>query len=95
MGRKCFVLIGLIVMSNLLAGCAVYRTEKDYGNSFRLAKLNQTLNPEAEKNLNPVYGFDGQTAQKVIGAYRKDFETRYAPPRFPLGVTLGQTMQQY
>ena len=94
MKRKCFVLIGLIVMSNLLAGCAVTRTEMDYGNSHRLSKLNQTLNPEAEKNLNPVYGFEGQTAQKVIEAYRKDFETRYAPPKYPLGVTLGQTMQQ-
>ena len=95
MKRKCYVLIGLIVMSNLFAGCAVTRVEKDYGNSYKLSKLNQTLNPEAEKNLNPVYGFEGQTAKKVIGAYRKDFETRYAPPKFPLGVTLGQTLQQY
>ena len=74
---KALALLILIpaVASMLLAGCAeVTRVEMDYGTSYKLSKFNQTLNPDAEKNLDPVVGLDGQAAGKVMDRYHKEFE---------------------
>jgi hypothetical protein len=66
--------MGLVAVIMLAAGCAPTRLEMDYGTSYKLSKYNQILNPEAEKNLKPVTGMDGQAAQAVLDKYRKDFE---------------------
>lgn len=68
------VLISFLVL--IAGGCAALpsRVEMDYGNSFKQARSNQILNPEAGKNLNLVSGFDGQAARTAIDNYRKDFE---------------------
>jgi len=79
------VFIGLIVVIMLLTGCTYrnanletwkgdYRVKEDDGNSYRLAIYNQTLNPEAEKDLKPVYGLEGEAANAVIERHRKGFE---------------------
>ena len=67
---------GLIVMVVFLAGCNgnIKRLETFYGKSYKQAKYSQIVNPEAGKNLNPVYGLDGHAAQNEIGAYRQAFE---------------------
>lgn len=71
---------GLIVLAVFLAGCSsngnIKQLETFYGKSNKQAIYSQTVNPEAGKNLDPVYGLDGQAAQKEIGAYRKGFETQ-------------------
>jgi PBP1b-binding outer membrane lipoprotein LpoB len=65
----------MLILALILIGCATpSRVEMDYGNSFRMAVKNQTLNPGAEKNLAPVTGFDEQAAQITMEKYRKDFE---------------------
>jgi hypothetical protein len=53
---------------------AMIRVEMDYGTSYKLAIHNQTLNPDAEKNIEPVYGIEGQIAEKNVEKYRKSFE---------------------
>ena len=64
---------GLVVVSALVAGgCATSRLEADYGNSFRQAKSNQVLNPEASNNIAPVTGMDGQSAQAIIKTHRTE-----------------------
>ena len=80
------VFIGLIIVVMFLTGCTYrnanfetwkgdHRLKDDYGNSHRLAIANQTLNPEAGKDLKPVYGFDGRAAEKVVeGQYIKRFD---------------------
>ena len=81
------VFIGLIIVVVMfLTGCTYRdanmeawkgdnRLKADYGNSQRLAISNQTLNPEAGKDLKPVYGFDGRAAEKVVeGQYIKRFD---------------------
>jgi len=75
MMKRYFVIIGVIAMFCIAAGCAqpLTRLDMDYGTSFKLAKFNQTLNPDAEKNLTPVSGLDGGAAQASIEQYRKDF----------------------
>lgn len=88
MNKTFFVLINLTVIVMLLGGCTVFesRLEKDYGNSHRLAIVNQTLNPEAEKNLEPVYGIDGKTTNIIVESFQKGFEERSRDPKFPLDV---------
>ena len=58
----------------LAIGCAPSRVAMDYGTSFELQKYNQTLNPEAEKNLEPVVGIDARAAQNIEDKYQKSFE---------------------
>jgi len=70
------------------AGCATSRVETDYGTSNKLARFNQTLNPDAEKNLQPVEGMDGQASQKALDTYRKGFEKpAQAMPSLVIGVS--------
>ena len=52
------------------------RLEKNWGRSFEAAKYNQTLNPEAEKNLAPVEGLDGSSAERIMESYKKGGEQK-------------------
>jgi len=61
----------------------------DYGTSHKLAKFNQTLNPGAEKNLEPVTGFDGGAAQATIGKYHKGFEEKTPAPTYVFSISTG------
>lgn len=87
--KKCSVWLGLIVGIMFWAGCAekTTRLDMDFGTSHKLSKFNQILDPEAEKNLEPVYGQDGQAAQSTMDRYRKGFEKPAAPP--PVTISIG------
>ena len=61
----------------------------DYGTSYKLAKFNQTLDPDAEKNLEPVEGIDGQAAEKIMEKYQKSFERPHRPPTFSIRISGG------
>ncbi len=83
-------LIIIIIAVALLGGCATNRLETDFGTSYKLAVMNQTLNPDAEKNLKPVEGLDGQAAQKILEKYHTGFEKQVQTmPVFSFGVTGG------
>lgn len=86
--KRDFLLIGLVAIFLISAGCANIptRLEMDYGTSFKLSKFNQILNPEAEKNLEPVMGFDGDAALKTMEKYEKGFEKPTPPPAFTLSI---------
>jgi hypothetical protein len=43
--------------------------DKNFGRSFETALYNQTLNPEAEKNTEPVEGIEGPAAERVVKDY--------------------------
>ena len=77
-------IIGLFILSAACAGPS--RVEEDYGTSFKLSKFNQILNPEADKNLEPVTGFDGGAAKASVEKYRKDFEKSQAPATYMLSI---------
>jgi hypothetical protein len=82
MYKKYVVIVGLIVCAVWLSGCASSRLEMDYGTSNKLSKMNQILNPDAEKNLAPVEGLDGQAAQAAVDKYKKSFEKTEAAPAY-------------
>jgi hypothetical protein len=88
MTRRWFLLLGGMTFLFLLTSCAgPSRLEMDHGNSSRLSKINQIENPEAEKNIEPVSGLDGEAAQAITEKYRKDFEK--SPPPVPSTLTIG------
>jgi len=87
--KNSFVLIGLLGMGLIVGSCITggsSRVEDDFGNSFRQAKANQRLNPEAAKNIEPVTGLDGKSAQAVVDMYQKDFEKPASPTPFVLSL---------
>jgi hypothetical protein len=92
MAKRYFLLIGVVGIFLISVSCAgPSRVEMDYGTSYKLAKFNQTLNPEAEKNLQPVTGFDGAAAKNTLDRYQKDFEKPTPPPTYVLSVgTIGK-----
>jgi len=90
MGKRSFFLIGFVALFFISVGCAgPSRLEMDFGTSFNLTQSNQILNPEAEKNIEPVTGFDGIAAQAAIEKYRKDFEK--PTPAAPFVLSVGTT----
>jgi hypothetical protein len=85
---KLLLTLTLTLTLFFLVNCAgPSRLEMDFGTSAKLAKFNQTLNPEAEKNLEPVTELDARTAQRAYDQYLKSFEKTTAPTTGP--VTLG------
>ena len=91
------IIILLLAFSLLFIGCTgpnqntvsldpPTRLELDYGTSFNLMKFNQIANPEAEKNLEPVTGLDGQAAKATLDKYRKDFEKPAEAPAYTLSI---------
>jgi hypothetical protein len=63
-----------------------YQKETNFGASYEAAKSGQILNPEAEKNLDPVYGLDGQAAEIAIEKYRHSFAGSEETPVYPLTI---------
>jgi len=76
--KKSIAFMGLAGIIICMSGCSgtPSRLEAHYGESFRQAKSNQILDPDACKNLEPQEGLDGQAAEKVIDRYRKTFEEK-------------------
>ncbi len=87
MNTKTSVAIGLLAGFLVLTGCAgPTRLEMDYGTSYKLAKFNQTHDPEAEKNLEPVTGFGGGAARAVMERYQKSFEEKATAPVYSINI---------
>lgn len=82
--RRAGASIAVTMAALLLAACAghspVETRELDtrFGDAVRQARAQQTLNPEAGRNTDPVSGIDGVAAQNTIDEYQKSFKE---PPR--------------
>jgi hypothetical protein len=76
------LIVLLAVFSVSLWGCAgnlpeaqrVDYLNMNFGKSFESAQNNQILNPDADQNLEPVVGLDGQAAEYGVNKYKKSFE---------------------
>jgi hypothetical protein len=88
--RAVSLIAGLIVVS-VLAGCASNTSlvEQEWGTAYKLTIANQTLNPNAEKNLEPVSGLDNKAAGKVVNKYNKEFDKPPQVPVYSMGVAGG------
>lgn len=70
-------------------------TDARLGESLNIIKAQQTINPDASRNPNPVTGIDGKAARSAMEQYRKSFgETRQAEGRMPsVSVSQGNNQQ--
>lgn len=91
MKKQYCIYFGLLVaVIFLVAACDTQKNlTRDYGTSYKLQKFSQTLNPQAAKNLEPIYGFDGQAADRNVAKYEKSFEEKVAPPTYNFSISTG------
>ena len=87
MHKLSLTIIAGMVLALLAVGCGPTRTQMDFGTSYQLAKFNQIQNPQAEKNLKPVEGMDGQAAQNAVEKYHKDFEKPSPAQNFSISIS--------
>lgn len=74
MYKKCsFAMVAVLILFSLsFAGCAGHDTlNQNWGSAYKSAKLSQTANPDASKNLEPVVGLDGPSAEKAMETYQQ------------------------
>ncbi|RJF92839.1 pilus assembly protein [Noviherbaspirillum saxi] len=79
----------LFIAPCLLAGCAQPTPQFDatFGDSVRTAVAQQTLNPDASRNNDPVSGIDGRAAQEAMNRYQKSFAEK-EPPRSDVTINI-------
>jgi hypothetical protein len=88
MKSKRLVISSLIVSLIVIAGCAgPSALDQNWGRSVETARFNQTLNPKAGENLEPVTGLDGQSAGMVMEAYHQSFKAEDKPSKHQYDVT--------
>ena len=88
-----FILAALLA-SVAMAGCASKTPYLDqhFGEAVNAAKAQQTINPDASQNADPVAGVDGQAANAAVDQYHKSFEQPPATGNvFTIGVGTGGT----
>lgn len=69
------ILLALVPLA--LAGCAQTSTpnyDQHFGQAVRSAVAQQTINPDASKNTDPVAGLDGKAAGHTMDNYEKSFK---------------------
>ena len=72
---KRLVFSSLIVGGIVIAGCAGPSVlDQNWGRSTETARFNQTLNPKAGENPEPVVGLDGRSADNALESYRRSFK---------------------
>ena len=77
----------------LLSACTASRLDADFGTSYKLAKFNQVLNPDAEKNLEPVYGLDGIVVKNIVDRYEAGFKEKKSAPAYTFSIGSAGTGQ--
>ena len=76
-----------------LTGCVspTPMLDAQFGQSVSLIKAQQTLNPSASRNTNPVNGLDGVAAKSAYDNYQKSFKTPEPPSNaFTIGIGGGR-----
>jgi NRPS condensation-like uncharacterized protein len=81
-------IFSLFLASVALVSCAAQTPVLDqhYGEAVNEAKWQQTINPNASFNQDPVTGIDGQAANAAVDRYHKSF---VQPPVTPNVFTIG------
>jgi hypothetical protein len=71
------IMLFAIPLSAALAGCVAPapHLEENFGNAVRQAVAQQTLNPNASLNNDPVAGIDGESAKNAADLYEETFKS--------------------
>lgn len=91
LNRPTSLLTGLLLSLVILAGCAPItpRWDARFGDAVGIAKAQQTINPEASLNTEPVKGIDGQAGDAVFDNFRDSFRNPQPPMRGVLNLGTG------
>jgi type IV pilus biogenesis protein CpaD/CtpE len=66
--------------------------DKNFGKAVNAAKAQQTINPDASLNKDPVAGIDGQAADAAMSRYHRSFvQPAVTPNVFNIGVSSGSS----
>ena len=79
---KWILLVSLCTFTLTLWGCAgnipesqrLENLDDHWGESFRHARDNQILNPEAGEIVRPVFGLDGKAGESAVKKYEGQFK---------------------
>jgi len=79
--KRCLIIIGIISIMSVMLSCsgttpAHKQTllERNWGRSIESMRYMQMLNPEADKNLDPVLGLDGNASDHNVNKYQESFK---------------------
>jgi hypothetical protein len=92
MNRLSINVLGLPLLLMLLTACGTSpppRLNSQFGKAVDTAKAQQTLNPDASLNTEPVMGIDGLAGDAGFDNYRNSFISRPAQARG--GVSFGSS----
>ena len=82
-------ILSALIASVAMAGCAT-RTpvlDEHFGEAVNAAKAQQTINPDASMNTDPVTGVGGQAADAAVDRYHKSFtQPPITPNIFNIGI---------
>ena len=80
--KRYFLIIGIFTGLLFMSSCigttpytADSTTNRNWGKSHGTAIYSQMLNPDADKNLDPVSGLDGSAAEYSVEKYKQSFKT--------------------
>jgi len=78
-----------LVAGTALTGCIATTPTSDaqFGRATAMARAQQTLNPDASRNTDPVKGLDGKAAKGALDNYRDSF--RVPPSEAAQVLTIG------
>ncbi|EEG09808.1 hypothetical protein [Pseudogulbenkiania ferrooxidans] len=73
---KLMITMSGTVLAVLLTGCSsTPYLDSHFGESVDMIKAQQTINPQASQNMDPVAGIDGKAGQEAMGRYYDSFKT--------------------
>ena len=86
--------LAVVIVSAALAGCMSAPTysrtpnlDAQFGLAVETARAQQTINPEAAKNPDPVKGIDGRAGREAVERYEASFQKPQPPANvFSIGV---------
>lgn len=65
-----------VLLASLLTACSsTPYLDSRFGEAVNMAKAQQTINPEASQDMDPVTGIDGKAAKEGIDRYHESFKT--------------------
>jgi uncharacterized lipoprotein len=79
-----------ILLVAVLSACTTTPNyDQRFGDAVRQARLQMTLNPDANKNADPVAGLDGNAAKEGLTRYENTFKT---PPPVTNVINIGRAV---
>lgn len=94
MNRLSINVLGLSLLLLFLTACGTSpppRLDARFGEAVDMAKSQQTLNPDASLNTEPVMGIDGLAGDAGFDSYRDSYRSR--PTQTSGGVEFGESRQ--